>query len=81
MILDRPPNDPFLRKKEPFTSSFPLDEEAGVSEEAGILLTQGARICGNGKACRGEELLCHRSTFRLTGGRKREEAVYEVKGM
>jgi len=22
VILDRPPNDPFLRKKEPFTSSF-----------------------------------------------------------
>jgi len=37
VILDRPPNDPFLRKKEPFTSPFPLDEEAGVSEEAGIL--------------------------------------------
>jgi hypothetical protein len=23
VILDRPPNDPFLRKKEPFTSSYP----------------------------------------------------------
>jgi hypothetical protein len=35
VILDRPPNDPFLRKKEPFTSSFPSGAEAGIVVEAG----------------------------------------------
>ena len=29
VILDRPPNDPLLRKKETFTSSFPPEGEAG----------------------------------------------------
>jgi hypothetical protein len=38
VILDRPPNDPFLRKKEPFTSSLtPLRIEAGSFSEAGVL--------------------------------------------
>ena len=38
MILDRPPNDPFLRKKDPFTSSLTLLRiEAGSSSEAGVL--------------------------------------------
>jgi hypothetical protein len=36
VILDRPPNDPFLRKKDPFTSSLTLLRiEAGSSSEAG----------------------------------------------
>ena len=53
VILDRPPNDPFLRKKEPFTSSLSLSSlEAGVTLEAGASrLAMGMR--GNG---------CHKST-------------------
>lgn len=37
VILDRPPNDPFLRKKEPLTSSFRTNckRRPGVMREAG----------------------------------------------
>jgi hypothetical protein len=40
VILDRPPNDPLLRKKEPFTSSKPANESGpDVRSEAGSVLT------------------------------------------
>jgi hypothetical protein len=37
VILDRPPNDPFLRKKEPFTSSFHSASERGRGHTGGRL--------------------------------------------
>jgi hypothetical protein len=40
VILDRPPNDPFLRKKEPFTSS--LCTTRSVCE---VGVTLGGRFC------------------------------------
>ncbi len=37
VILDRPPNDPFLRKKEPLTSSFRSAGEKGRGHTGGRL--------------------------------------------
>ena len=39
VILDRPPNDPFLRKKEPFTSSLFLRFTSGRSHAGGRYLS------------------------------------------
>jgi len=36
VILDRPPNDPLLRKRETFTSSFPPERRPDVAEAGSV---------------------------------------------
>jgi len=45
VILDRPPNDPLLREKETFTSSYPPEKFGRAYSEAGSFSLSGME-CG-----------------------------------
>ena len=46
VILDRPPNDPLLRKRETFTSSFPPERRPDDAEAGSLhmLVERGAEV-------------------------------------
>ncbi len=67
-------------RRNPSPAPFLLDEEAGVLEEAGILIKAMSEDLRRRKSMPWKVVL---SSFNVPphGGHKREEAVYEVKGM